>query len=326
MLKVVFAGTPEFARVALEAIHVAGHEIVMVMTQPDRPAGRGLQLQASPVKQFALAKRLPVIQPHSLKVSGAYGADAASAIQALHDCDFDVMVVAAYGLILPQEVFAISEQPGRFGCLNIHASLLPRWRGAAPIHRAIEAGDKKTGISIMQMDLGLDTGPVISMKELPIAPNETTETLHDALAGLGATMIVEVLNQIDKEATLTNIPQSEDGVTYAKKILKEESRIHWQDDALSIDSKIRAFNPFPGATFEKEGVLIKVWNSFPVASEKESARLQPGTITAILKEGVQVACGVDQVCMTEIQKPGGKRVQATQLAKSMNWQLGQILQ
>ena len=325
MLKVVFAGTPEFARVALEAIYDVGHEVVMVMTQPDRPAGRGLQLQPSPVKQFAQAKHLPVIQPHSLRVNGDHAADAKSAIKALQACDFDVMVVAAYGLILPQEVFEIAEQPNRLGCLNIHASLLPRWRGAAPIHRAIEAGDRETGISIMQMDLGLDTGPVMAIKKIPIAPKETTQTLHDALASLGASMIVEVLNQLDQQGSMIAIPQPNEGVTYAKKILKEEARIDWQQTASSIDSKIRAFNPFPGATFEKEGLLIKVWNSFFLASENQEPQIQPGTITAISKDGVQVACAGGQVCLTEIQKPGGKRTHATQLAKSLDWQPGQAL-
>ncbi len=325
MLKVVFAGTPEFAKVALEAIYAAGHQVTMVMTQPDRPAGRGLQLQPSPVKQFSQAKQLSIIQPPSLKINGSYAADAISAINSLRACDFDVMVVAAYGLILPQEVFDIAQQSNRFGCLNIHASLLPRWRGAAPIHRAIEAGDAETGISIMQMDLGLDTGPVISMKKIPIAQSETTLTLHDALADLGATMIVDALNQLDKNGPLPSTPQPEEGVSYAKKILKEEARIDWQQDARVIDAKIRAFNPFPGAVFQKDGLSIKAWNSFLSDSVKQDSKIRPGTIASITKDGVRISCINGEVCLTELQKPGGKRTDACQLAKSLGWEPGQSL-
>jgi methionyl-tRNA formyltransferase len=323
MLRVVFAGTPEFARVALEQICSAGHQVVMVMTQPDRPAGRGMSLQASPVKQFALEKEIKVIQPTSLKLIGNYSAEAASALKELSECDFDVMVVAAYGLILPQEVFEIAEKSNRAGCLNIHASLLPRWRGAAPIHRAIEAGDDETGVTIMQMDLGLDTGPAISMRQIPISNKETTASLHDALAILGGEMIVKALNEYEINGKLVSKPQAIDGVTYAKKILKEEAKIDWTNEAKGIDQKIRAFNPFPGALFEKNEVKIKVWlSAIPSGSTSSGA---PGTVIDISRDGVEVATGSGSVSLKELQKPGGKKVPAEQLAKAIGWQVGDVL-
>ena len=322
MLKVVFAGTPEFARVALEAVVHAGHDVVMVMTQPDRPAGRGMQLHASPVKQFAIEKNIPVIQPTSLKVSGQYGDEARDALSRLQDLDFDVMVVAAYGLILPQEVFDIAERAGRAGCLNIHASLLPRWRGAAPIHRAIEAGDCETGIAIMQMDLGLDTGAVIAMNRMPIAANETTATLHDALAKMGALMIVETLNRFVRERSLKSAPQALEGITYAHKIMKDEAKIDWQKDAKAIDLKIRAFNPFPGATLLDGESVIKVWRSSLIDDESRSV---PGTIIDIAQDGVQIAGGKGSILLTELQRAGGKKMSASQLAQTLGWKPGQVL-
>lgn len=322
MLKVVFAGTPEFARVALEAIVHAGHEVVMVMTQPDRPAGRGMQLQASPVKQFALEQHIPMMQPTSLKVNGAYGDEAREALSSLQNLDFDVMVVAAYGLILPQEIFDIAERDGRAGCLNIHASLLPRWRGAAPIHRAIEAGDLETGIAIMQMDLGLDTGAVIATNKISIAANETTATLHDALAQMGAKMIVESLNQFAQDRRLQSVPQADVGITYAHKIMKDEAKIDWQKDAKVIDLKIRAFNPFPGATLLGGDSVIKVWRSSLIDDHLQS---KPGTIIDISEGGVQVAGGKGSLLLTELQKAGGKKTSASQLAQSLGWKPGQVL-
>ena len=323
MLRVVFAGTPEFARVALEQIYGAGHHVVMVMTQPDRPAGRGMNLQASPVKQFAVEKHIKVIQPTSLKLDGKYSAEATNALKELRECEFDVMVVAAYGLILPKEVFDIAEKPNRAGCLNIHASLLPRWRGAAPIHRAIEAGDSATGIAIMQMDLGLDTGPVISMKEIPISDKETTASLHDSLANLGGEMIVKALNDFELNGELVSKPQAIDGVTYAKKILKEEARIDWTNQAKEIDQKIRAFNPFPGALFEKSELMIKAWFSKLPSVSKTSHR--PGEILDISRDGVEVAAGSGSILLIELQKPGGKKAPADQLAKAIGWQVGDVL-
>jgi methionyl-tRNA formyltransferase len=321
-LKVVFAGTPEFAKVALEAIVHAGHEVVMVMTQPDRPAGRGMQLQASPVKQFAIEKNIPVMQPTSLKVSGPYGDEAREALARLQDLDFDVMVVAAYGLILPQEIFDIAERAGRAGCLNIHASLLPRWRGAAPIHRAIEAGDSETGIAIMQMDLGLDTGAVIATNKMPIAAHETTATLHDALAKMGALMLVETLNRFAQERNLKAVPQALEGVTYAHKIMKDEAKIDWQKDAKVLDLKIRAFNPFPGATLFDGESVIKVWRSSLMDDHLQGT---PGTIIGITESGVQMAGGKGSLLLTELQRAGGKKMSASQLAQALGWKPGQVL-
>ncbi len=323
MLRVVFAGTPEFAKTALASILDAGHQVVMVMTQPDRPAGRGMNLQASPVKELAISQNIPVIQPSSLKIDGKYGDEAKLALQALEQVDFDVMVVAAYGLILPQAVFDVAERPGRAGCLNIHASLLPRWRGAAPIHRAIEAGDQATGISIMQMDLGLDTGPVISMKELVIAADETTGRLHDRLASLGGSMIVDALNEFEKVATLSHVAQEDVGITYAHKVTKEEARLDWTLGAQQLDCKIRAFNPFPGASFDKDGLLIKAWASQALANNIHNK--QPGEIISLDKLGVVVATGGGALLLTELQKPGGKKISASQLAQSLLWAPGQTL-
>jgi methionyl-tRNA formyltransferase len=281
-----------------------------------------MQLQASPVKQFALEKHIPVMQPTSLKVTGAYGDEAREALTSLQSLDFDVMVVAAYGLILPQEIFDIAERDGRAGCLNIHASLLPRWRGAAPIHRAIEAGDLETGIAIMQMDLGLDTGAVIAMNKMPIAANETTATLHDALAQMGAKMIVESLNQFTQDRHLQSEPQADVGITYAHKIMKDEAKIDWQKDAKVIDLKIRAFNPFPGATLLDGDSVIKVWRSSLIDDRLQS---KPGTIIDISEGGVQVAGGKGSLLLTELQKAGGKKTSASQLAQSLGWKPGQVL-
>jgi methionyl-tRNA formyltransferase len=323
MLKLVFAGTPEFAKTALKLIVGAGHEVVLVMTQPDRPAGRGMSLNASPVKQFALDKNIPVLQPNSLKIDGKYTAEARVALRHLEDVDFDVMVVAAYGLMLPKEVFDLAERNGRAGCINIHASLLPRWRGAAPIHRAIEAGDLVSGISIMQMDLGLDTGPVIAMHELEIQEQETTATLHDRLALLGGKMIVDALAKLEKSQSLNSVPQGVAGVTYANKILKDEARIDWRESAEKLDCKIRALNPFPGASFEKDGQVIKVWGA--KRTQLPAGSGSPGEILSIENSGINIVTGFGVLLLTELQKPGGKKVPAGQLAKTLAWSPGQIL-
>jgi len=323
MLKLVFAGTPEFAKTALKLIVGAGHEVVLVMTQPDRPAGRGMSLNASPVKQFALDKNIPVLQPNSLKIDGKYTAEARVALRHLEDVDFDVMVVAAYGLMLPKEVFDLAERNGRAGCINIHASLLPRWRGAAPIHRAIEAGDLVSGISIMQMDLGLDTGPVIAMHELEIQEQETTATLHDRLALLGGKMIVDALAKLEKSQSLNSVPQGVAGVTYANKILKDEARIDWRESAEKLDCKIRALNPFPGASFEKDGQVIKVWGA--KRTQLPAGSGSPGEILSIENSGINIVTGFGVLLLTELQKPGGKKVPAGQLAKTLAWSPGQSL-
>ena len=293
-MRVGFAGTPEFARVALAAIAGAGHAVPMVLTQPDRPAGRGMKLQASPVKQLALQLGVPVVQPRSLKLDGKFPEDAAAARQALQDARLDVLVVAAYGLILPPWVL---DTP-RGGCLNIHGSLLPRWRGAAPIQRAIEAGDARTGITIMQMDAGLDTGPMMLMQPLPIAPDDTTATLHDKLAALGAALIVQALAQAD---TLPRTPQPAEGATYARKIEKAEAAIDWHLPAAVIERRVRAFDPFPGCTFAAGGETVKLWRAR--VAEGQGA---PGTVLAA--DGrLLVACGEGALELLELQRPGGRR-------------------
>ena len=288
-MRLIFAGTPEFAAAALCALHAAGHEIALVLTQPDRPAGRGLKAAASPVKQVALALELPVEQPLTLK--------SAEALAALTARSADVMVVAAYGLILPREVLAAP----RLYCLNIHASLLPRWRGAAPIQRAILAGDSETGISIMQMDEGLDTGPVMLRAALPIEPADTAGTLHDRLAVLGARLIVEAL------ATPRPVqPQDATSATYAAKIDKREARIDWQASATVNARAVRAFNPVPGASTTLRGQPLKIW----AAAELECAGGDPGTVRAADANGIVVACGTGALRVTELQRAGGKRVAA----------------
>jgi methionyl-tRNA formyltransferase len=302
-MRVVFAGTPEFARVALERLHAAGFGVPLVLTQPDRPAGRGMKLQASPVKQFALAHDIPVAQPRSLRLDGRYPEDAAAARVALEQARPDVMVVAAYGLILPQWVLDFP----RLGCLNIHASLLPRWRGAAPIHRAIEAGDAETGVTIMQMDAGLDTGAMLLAQRQPITPRDTTGSLHDQLAALGGRMIVEAL-ELAACGGLRPVPQPAEGVTYAHKIEKAEAAIDWSQPADAIERRIRAFDPFPGATTQLAGETIKVWRATPVMQGGGSA--EPGTILGLDEHGVVVACGQGRLELTELQRPGGKRLPA----------------
>ena len=311
-MKIVFAGTPEFAAQAMRAIHDAGHEIVMALTQPDRRAGRGMHLQASPVKEFALEKGIPVLQPETLKRNSV---DPQKKIQAqevydrLAQTDFDAMVVVAYGLILPQEILDIAERPGRHGSFNIHASLLPRWRGAAPIQRAIESGDQKTGVCIMQMDAGLDTGDTVLVEGLEIAAAETSASLHDRLAELGAKLIVNVLTELSGGKKLIRTPQSNVGVCYAEKILKVEAEIDWSQDATQIDAQIRAFNPFPGATSSLSGMAVKLWNSRAV-KDTSGRSAEPGKVLGFSEHGVHIQCGSGVVEVLEMQKPGGKRMNA----------------
>ena len=315
-LRVIFAGTPEFARAALERLHAAGCTIPLVLTQPDRPAGRGMKLQASPVKQFAQVHGIPVAQPQSLRLDGKYPQDAAAAREAIAAAQADVMVVAAYGLILPPWVL----QAPRLGCLNIHASLLPRWRGAAPIHRAIEAGDARTGVTIMQMDEGLDTGDMLLEGQLPIAADDTTGTLHDKLASLGADLIVQALEQA-AAGTLRATPQPEPGVTYAHKIEKAEAQIDWRQAAAVIERRVRAFNPFPGAAGGLEGEALKVWRC--ALAEREDARAAPGTVLAADEAGIVVACGEGALRLTELQRAGGKRLAVADLLRGHPVQAGQ---
>jgi len=317
-MRVIFAGTPEFARSALAALHAAGHDIVGVLTQPDRPAGRGMKLQASAVKQFALAHGLTVLQPHSLKLDGKYPDEALAAQQFMAQVQADVMVVAAYGLILPQWVL---DAP-RFGCLNIHASLLPRWRGAAPIHRAIEAGDAETGVTIMQMDAGLDTGDMLLKETLPIGPQETTATLHDALANMGAVMIVNALTMVGQ---FKPVKQPTEGVTYAHKIEKAEAALDWSQSAQVLAQRLRAFDPFPGMNTQWGDELIKVWqaNALP-ADEGSSSGRAPGTVLSLGEEGIRVACGEGILCLTQLQKPGGKRQAVTEFIRSFKASVGDV--
>jgi methionyl-tRNA formyltransferase len=318
-MRLIFAGTPEFAQVAMAALHAAGHEIVLVLSQPDRPAGRGMKLQASPVKQWALDHAVPVAQPRSLRLDGKYPEDAAAARQALLDAQADAMIVAAYGLILPQWTLDL---PPR-GCLNIHASLLPRWRGAAPIHRAIEAGDAQTGITIMQMDAGLDTGDMLLVRNEPILPTDTTAVLHDRLAALGGQAIVQALADIDH---LQRVPQPAEGVNYAHKIEKAEAALDWALPAEVLVRRIRAFDPFPGMTVPLTTAggteTLKLWQA---VAEPLAQSAEPGTVVQADASGVRVACGQGQLCLTQLQRPGGKRLSAADFLRGCPLQVGQRL-
>ena len=337
-MRLIFAGTPEFAQQALSALHVAGHDIALVLTQPDRPAGRGLQLQASAVKQFALAHQLPLAQPRSLRLDGKYPDDARAAQDAIGQAQADAMVVAAYGLILPAWALAVP----RLGCLNIHASLLPRWRGAAPIHRAIEAGDTQTGVCIMQMDVGLDTGPVLLRRAMDIDVDDTTARLHDRLAALGAQALLDVLAQAQPWAAQ---PQTEEGITYAAKIEKHEALIDWSLPAAMLARRVRAFDPFPGAHTLWQGQPLKIWSAQALPAQAQapfsagataaaaaananananassaapstadpfhadtlSAPI-PGLVLQANAQGLDVATGDGVLRLLQLQKPGGKRL------------------
>ena len=327
-LRVIFAGTPEFARVALERLHGAGFEIALIMTQPDRPGGRGMKLQTSAVKQFALAHNIPLAQPRSLRLDGKYPEDALLAREAIQAAKADVMVVAAYGLILPQWVLDVMSADGppqsgkatKLGCLNIHASLLPRWRGAAPIHRAIEAGDLDTGVTIMQMDAGLDTGDMLLVEPLPIMTTDTTGQLHDKLAALGGRSIVEALELAACDG-LRPQKQPEHGTTYAHKIEKHEAAIDWNQSAEVIVRRIRAFDPFPGAHTVLAGEILKVWAATAVAQEPPSSR-ENGTILAVAPGGIEVAAINSIVTLTGLQRPGGKRLSAADFLRGFDIQPG----
>jgi methionyl-tRNA formyltransferase len=298
---VVFAGTPAFAAAALDAILDAGFDVPLVLTQPDRAAGRGMALQPSAVKQLALRHGLAVHQPVSLKTAEARAPIAAAAP--------DVMVVAAYGLLLPQ---AVLDMP-RLGCLNIHASLLPRWRGAAPIQRAIAAGDTETGITLMQMEAGLDTGPMLARRALPITALDTAQSLHDKLAALGAAMIVPALRALPLPAT----PQPPEGITYAAKLTREEAQINWHLPARAIERRLRAFDPFPGCVTKIGELPIKLWRG--VVVDESGA---PGTVLRVGAEGVCVACGEGAILLTELQKAGGKRLAAGEFLRGLSIEAG----
>jgi len=314
-LRVIFAGTPEFARVALARLHAAGFAIPLVLTQPDRPAGRGMKLHASPVKSFALEHGLQVVQPRSLRLDGKYPEDARTAKAAIDAAGADVMVVAAYGIILPQWAL---DAP-RLGCLNIHASLLPRWRGAAPIHRAIEAGDSQTGVTIMQMDVGLDTGDMLLAERLDIDSSDSTGTLHDKLAALGGRLIVEALDQAAR-GELRSTRQPEDGVTYAHKIEKAEAAMDWSQPAEVLARRIRAFDPAPGATASLQGETIKLWSAQALPGDDEVA---PGVVVAAGPLGIDVRCTQGLLRITELQRAGGKRLGASDFLRGFEIKPGQ---
>jgi len=307
-MRLIFAGTPAFAAAALDALAEAGHDIALVLTQPDRPAGRGMKLTPSAVKQAAQARGLPVFQPASLKPAEAQAALRAVAAE--------VMVVAAYGLILPQAVLDIP----RRGCLNIHASLLPRWRGAAPIQRAILAGDKVTGTTIMQMDAGLDTGAMLLKTTVPIHDEDTAGSLHDTLARAGAASIVEALAKLDG---LTPQAQDDALATYAAKLTKEEARLDWSRPAAELARAIRAYNPVPGAHTLLDGQMVKIWRATPQELNQPGA--SPGEVLAADEHGIVVACGEGALRVAELQLAGGKRMEAAALATGHASLPGKIL-
>ena len=317
-MRLIFAGTPEFARVALARLHAAGFDIALVLTQPDRPAGRGMKLQASAVKQWAESQHIPLAQPRSLRLDGKYPDDAAAARDAIAAARADVMVVAAYGLILPQWVL---DAP-RLGCLNIHASLLPRWRGAAPIHRAIEAGDLETGVTIMQMDAGLDTGDMLLAEALPISPEDSMGRLHDRLALLGGRLIVEAL-ELAACGGLRPVKQPEAGVSYAHKIDKAEAAVDWAQPAEQIGRRIRAFDPFPGAHTPLGDETIKLWR-YEIESSLRPADVGCGTILSVDAAGVSVACGQGVLRLTELQRAGGKRLAVADFLRGFELAPGMI--
>jgi methionyl-tRNA formyltransferase len=304
-LRVGFAGTPPFAATALAAILEAGFSVPVVLTQPDRPRGRGLALAPSPVKQCALAHAIPCLQPPELKTEAARNPVLAIAA--------DVLVVAAYGLILPPAVLAWP----RYGCLNIHASRLPRWRGAAPIQRAIATGDTMTAITIMQMDAGLDTGPMLEVVAVPIAPRETTGTLHDKLAVAGAQAIVSTLRRLDRERALTSAPQPTTGVTYANKVGRADAALDWTRPAEELDRVIRAMDPAPGAFTRLGTQEVKIWAAIPAAAPAAATApnaaapyAAPGTVLALDRDGIHVACGQGVLRLTCVQPAAGKRMAA----------------
>jgi methionyl-tRNA formyltransferase len=301
-LKLAFAGTPQFASLALQTIVAAGHEVALVLTQPDRPAGRGMKLQASAVKIVALQHGLTVMQPAGLRLDGRFAQDARACQAALQAAAPHAMVVAAYGLLLPPWLLELPRQ----GCLNIHASLLPRWRGAAPIQRAIEAGDATTGISIMQMDTGLDTGGVLLARSMPIEATDTAASLHDRLAELGARLIVEALDRLPGGG-LVAVPQPSDGVTHAPKILKHEAALDWRAPAATLERRVRAFDPFPGASLNDRGTTLKLWR----AAVQPNARGNCGEVLSTLPQPLIVACGDGGLELLELQRPGGRRQPAS---------------
>jgi methionyl-tRNA formyltransferase len=315
-MRLAFAGTPPFAATALHALLAARHDIALVLTQPDRPAGRGMKLHPSAVKTLAQAQGLAVMQPTGLRLDGRYAAEARAVSEALQNARPDAIIVAAYGLILPRWVLDLP----RWGCLNIHASLLPRWRGAAPIQRAIEAGDRETGITIMQMDAGLDTGACLLMRSTPIRADDTTASLHDRLAVLGGELIVEALRRLP-EGELQLMPQPNQGITYAHKIEKHEAALDWRNSAAVLEQRVRAFDPFPGATLNDRGSVVKVWR----AAVHGASMGAPGVVLSTLPGPIRVACGDGALELLELQRPGGRRLPAAQALAGVAPAVGQQL-
>ena len=313
-MNIIFAGTPEFAVPALAALIKAGHQIVMVLTQPDRPAGRGMQLKASPVKQLALQHHLNVFQPSSLKPAEVQAEIAAT--------QADVMIVAAYGLIIPTTVLNLP----KFGCYNIHASLLPRWRGAAPIHRALLAGDTETGVTIMEVVPALDAGAMVSKGVVPIMDTDTTQTLHDALSSIGAELMVQAMQTLSETGALASVAQDESLVTYAHKLEKAEAAIDWAKSALEISRQVRGFNPFPVATAQFRGGTCRIWFATGLIELSSLNLTSTGLSGEIIALGaqVQVACGQAILAIHELQMPGGKRQTAQQFAQGQHVKLGEF--
>ena len=307
-MKIIFAGTPEFAVPALAALIQAGHHIVLVLTQPDRPAGRGMQLKASPVKQLALQHHLTVFQPESLKP-----AEVQAQIAALNA---DVMIVAAYGLIIPTSVLNMPTK----GCFNIHASLLPRWRGAAPIHRALLAGDAETGVTIMEVVPALDAGNMISKGVVKITDVDTTQTLHDTLSKIGADLMVKAMRDLAANGALISVAQDESLVTYAHKLEKSESAIDWQKSAIGISRQVRGFNPFPVATAQFRGDTCRIWlaRALNIKTHQKS-----GEIIG-LGANIHAAAGDGVLEICELQMPGGKRQTAQQFVQGQHVKVGEF--
>ena len=317
-MRLIFAGTPDFAAVALEALIRAGHEIALVLSQPDRPSGRGMKLTASPVKTLALQHGLPVLTPQTLSLKRDLEG-AAAVHETLRNLEADVLIVAAYGLILPAPVLECAKGIGRdrdIRAINIHGSLLPRWRGAAPVARAIEAGDAETGVTLMKMELGLDTGPMISVRSTPITKEDTNATLMDRIAHIGANLLVEAL---EHPYDLTWTPQPEEGVVYAEKLQKSEGRIDWTQSAEVIARRIRAFTPFPSVYFVHGDLNVKVWEAEPVAGEGA-----PGTVLSV-KDGLTIACGEGALRATVLQRPGKPRMPAESFLQSLPIEVNEVL-
>lgn len=305
-MKILFAGTPEFAVPALAALIDAGHQIVLVLTQPDRPAGRGMKLKASPVKVLAEQHQLHVFQPETLKDNAVQ-----AQIEAVNP---DVMIVAAYGLIIPAVVLNMP----KFGCYNIHASLLPRWRGAAPIHRSILVGDAETGVTIMEVVPALDAGAMVSRGVVPITESDTTQTLHDALSKTGADLMVQAMAELEQKGTLASTPQDESLVTYAHKLEKSEAAIDWKKSATEISRQVRAFNPFPVAQGVLKGEVCRIW-----MATAQAGKAKVGEIVSV-HDGVTVGCGEGMLHITELQAPSGKRLNAQAFVQGHHLQVGDI--